>query len=491
MSDRVSSRRIAIVGGGISGLTAAFHLQQTAPHLHYDLFEAQDQWGGVLQTTVQDGFLIERSADSYLDTPQQPWATQLAQDLGLADQLIEPNLEFRKAQILFRGQLHDVPAGFYLTATTHWKSLFRSPLLTWPGKLRLACEPWVPKKQDDREESLRQFAQRRVGREVYERLVQPLVAGIYSADPDRLSVSAALPKFVEWEQDFGSLTAGLRAERAASADSSGSSSRASQIGSGARYAQFRTFRQGMKTWAESLTSKLRPTSLHRAHRVSAVRHGPNGSWLLQFLDADSRMHCQQYDGVLLATPHLITAAIMEPVAPGLSNVLRQVGAASVAIVSVGLNRRQLSVRPHCFGIVVPLIEQRNMIAISFSSMKFPDRAPEECELARVFVGGACHERLLDLEDSQLQELALRELRDVLGMSGEPRCVHLSRWMQSTPQYELGHALRLQAIQDHLMPLRTIAIAGNAFHGIGIPQCVHQARQSAARIQDALRDEHVI
>ncbi len=487
VTDQNIKRRIAIVGGGISGLTAAFHLQQSAPHIDYDVFEAQPRWGGVLHTTRKRGFLIENSADSYLDTPEQPWATQLATDLRLGDQLIAPNVEFRRAKILFRGRLHDVPAGFYLTTTTEWKPLFRSKLLSWSGKLRLACESLIPQKNDERDESLREFAVRRVGREVYERLVQPLVSGIYSADPERLSVAAALPRLVEWEQNFGSLTAGLRADRLAEQAHRDRTLRDTEdAGSGARYARFRTLRGGMGTWIEALVHGLRPASLHPSHCVLALQHGQGAAWSLSIVDPQSRAHNLEYDGIVLATPHWSTAAIVESVAPKLARALRQISSASIAIVSVGMHRHQLSIQPDCFGIVVPLIEQRNMIAVSFSSIKFPGRAPAEQELVRVFVGGACQSELLDHDDAALEQLVMHELQNVLGMTGQPLCTHVSRWMHLTPQYELGHAQRLQAIQSHLDSMPAVAITGNAFHGIGIPQCIRQAQQNTDLVRAAVQ-----
>ena len=467
-------------------MSAAFHLQRIAAELpyevQYDVFEARERWGGVLQTTRNRGFLVESSADSFLETSDQPWGMQLVEQLGLSDQLIEPRVDSRKARILFRGCLHDVPPGFYLTATTQLGAVFNSNLLSLRGKLRLACERFVPRKIGNQEESLRQFAVRRVGREVFERLVQPLVAGIYTADPDRLSVAAALPKFVMWEQQFGSLTAGLRAERATERLPNESTRNASGVTeSGARYAMFRTLRNGIGALIEALCRHLRPESMHPSHRVSAIRKGLESPWQLLVTNAEGRGMSIEYDGVLFAAPHLSTAVMLKSMAPKLATALNQVPSASVAIVSIGIHRDQLNAAPDCFGIVVPLVEQRDIIAASFSSVKFPDRAPDQHELIRVFIGGACQASLLENDDNTLRQIAIREIREILGITGEPLLCDVCRWTQATPQYELGHAARLDNVLRLLEPLRTLAITGNAFHGIGIPQCIHEARQNVERL----------
>ena len=467
--------RVAIIGGGISGLAAAYYLQRSMPQCDYTVFEAQAAWGGVLQTKRQDGFLIERSADSFLDTAEQPWAGQLVRELGMEAALISTDARFRKARVLHAGQLHDIPAGFQLMAPAKVGPILGSRLLSWRGKARLIGERFVPPTPDDHEETLAQFARRRVGQEAFERLVQPLVSGIYTADPDKLCMQAALPRFPEWERRYGSLTAGLRAQTKTRHQSPADTS-------GARYAAFRSLRDGMESLVAGLVAKLRPASLRLETPVEALSAAAGG-WRVTL---ENERESQYFQAVILATPPHVAARIVAPADVHLQALLDGIYSASVAIVSLGVKKSQLAKPLNYFGVVIPLIERRDIIAASFSSVKFADRAPADQELIRVFIGGDCHHDLLQNDDRALCDIACRELREILGLSGDPVVLDIARWHQRTPQYHLGHRLRCASIRDQLDQLTGLEIAGNALHGIGVPHCIRSGQQAAERVVACLR-----
>jgi oxygen-dependent protoporphyrinogen oxidase len=465
-----TKRTIAVIGGGISGLATAYYLQQLCPSAQIELFEAQPQLGGVLQTGYREGCLHEWSADNFLVTPELPWAMRLAEEIGYADQMIETNTAHRRALVYWNERLHPIPEGFQLMAAASPWPILRSSLLTWRGKLRLGYERFVPPRLDGADESLQQFATRRVGREAYERLVQPLVAGIYTADPERLSVAAALPQFPAMEKRCGSLTSGMR-QRAAE-------SRNSETASGARYSMFFAPRQGMSDWIKHLAAQIAPSTIHTNCDIHAAHLLPGDRWKLVGL---THSPTQYFDGLVLAVPTWRAAKLLGNSAPELAAQLMHIRYANAAVVSLAIDSHQLARPVDAFGIVIPAAAHRQILAISFSSVKFPGRAPEGKVLVRVFVGGACQEPLVDLDDSAMRQLVLAELRHTLKLRGEPLWIDIRRWYQATPQYELGHLQRIASIEQQLDRYPTLALAGNGYRGVGIPQCIQRAHMAAARI----------
>ncbi|MCA9264108.1 MAG: protoporphyrinogen oxidase, partial [Planctomycetales bacterium] len=409
MSSPHSIARVAVVGGGISGLAAALEIESRASNLEVTLFEGSARLGGVIQTVSQDGYLIERAADNFINSPENPWALQLAERTGYADQLIETNTEHRRAEVLWDDRLHRVPEGFQLMATVRMKEVLDSSLLTWRGKARLGWERYVPPRRDGVDESLAEFATRRVGQEAYERLVQPLVAGIYTADPEKLSVAAALPQYVEMERQWGSLTKGLQ-QRGRQETAVGTS--------GARYGMFLTPRQGMSHFIEHLRQQLRRTTIQFETRVDSVAQTANGPWELRLTNS-SGTSTQAFDAVILALPLHQAAHVVKQLDADLSEALGKVRYSSAAVICMGVRREQIEHPLDAFGIVIPVAQRKRLLALSFSSVKFPQRAPEGCVLVRAFVGGAGHEDRVEWNDDQMRQVVLEETRSIIGMVGEP------------------------------------------------------------------------
>jgi len=468
-----SAPRIAVVGAGITGLAAANQLLELAPQAQLSLLEASDRVGGVLETSQRDGFLIERSADNFLT--RQPWATDLCQRLGLGEQLLPTDERLRRALVVCRGEIVPAPVGFVLMAPKKLLPILRSPLLSWRGKLRLACEPVVPRRTDDADESVASFARRRLGREVFERLVQPLLAGIYTADPERLSMKATMPQFVEQEQAHGSLWRAARHERSTPTGQDQTSE------AGARYGLFLAPRLGMQQLVDKLISRLPKGALQTGAPIASItKH--DSRWRLN--PAADRLR-SDFDAVILTTPAHIAATQLDSLDGKLSAELAGIEYAGCSVVCLGYRKSQIAKAITGFGFVVPTIERRKIIAVSFASLKFPGRAPDNQILLRVFVGGALQPELADLPDDQILKLVAQELRDLLGVEGDPLLTEIARYSRGMPQYHLGHLDRVERIERLASLHAGLELAGAAYRGVGIPQCIHSGQQAAQRVVDHL------
>ena len=465
-----ATRRIAVIGGGISGLAAALRLVELAPSARVTIFEASNRVGGVLDTIRRDGYLIERSADMF--TTKDPWALDLCRRVGLEDQLLNTNEAFRRAFVVHRGKLVPVPEGFTLMSPARMLPVLKTPLLSWRGKARLAWERCVPMRRDNSDESLQDFATRRLGREVYDRLVQPLIGGIYTADPTKLSMQAAMPEFVAMEKEFGNLTRGVR-EKATKTKSEGT---------GARYGMFLGLRDGMSSLVDAVVRHLPDGCLQLNSAVQSVRRHGN-YWQVEVAKTSQTSAIRtrhEFDALILATRAPHAAALLREVDVRLADELASIQYASAAVPILGYRRNQIIHPLDGFGFVVPIVEKRQILSGSFTSVKFPGRAPDDRVLFRVFIGGACQDELVRLSDSELYKIAQRELAELLGIHGEPQVRELVRWNHAMPQYHLGHLDRTAKIEQIVSNLPAFALAGNAYRGVGIPCCVRSGELAAER-----------
>lgn len=461
--------RVAIIGGGITGLAAAQRLRELAPTLEVLLLEAGSRLGGVLHTTHQGGYLIESAADNFLTSP--PAAVDLCCRLGLEHQLMGPNPSHRQALVVHRGQLQPIPAGFLVMAPSQFRPLLTSPILSWRGKLRAGVEYFLPRKKGDQDESLQSFVCRRFGVEVFDRLAQPLVGGIYTADPQRLSIEATMPRFRQMEREYGSLLRALRYQRRQQPDE--------QRGSGARYAQFATLRAGMSSLVDALASQLPEESVRFDSPVDGLFQAGRDRWLVSI--GGSHPSLLPVDGVVVAVPAYHAARMLAGVDARVAHELRQIEYASCAVVSLGYRRDQIGHPLNGFGCVVPLVEKRLILSCSFSSVKYAGRAPEGAVLLRVFIGGACQADLLRLPRAHLVELAHREVANLLQIRGTPTLRHIVRQQHAMPQYYVGHGERVARIEARLAQFSSIALAGSALYGVGVPACIRSGEVAVERI----------
>jgi protoporphyrinogen/coproporphyrinogen III oxidase len=438
--------------------------------LEVTLLERSDRVGGPLETLRRDGFVIETGADSFLS--EKPWAADLARRVGLEAELIPTREIYRSTFVVHGGRLVAIPAGFSMLAPAHLGPVFRSPLFSIQGKLRIALEQFIPPRQSDDEESLAAFVTRRLGREVLERVAQPLAGGIYTADPDRLSITATLPRFVEMERRHGSLIKGLRAAEQSSAAKN-------RNVSGARWSLFQSFRSGMAALPEALAARLGNSIRKSAEVIGMSRNGER--WQLATASGDAI----DADAVIVATPAFASARILSEVAPRASETLSQISYATAATVNLAFKESDFPKPPAAFGFVVPAIERRKIIAGSFSSFKFEGRAPDGAILARAFVGGVLQKEMMLLADGEIVAAVREEFRALLGISAEPSIVEVRRWPDSMPQYEVGHLGRVIEIEKMVAALPAFAIAGAALRGVGIPDCVRSGEQAADAIFDKI------
>lgn len=469
-------RRIAVIGGGISGLSAAHRLielaqQPAAPPVEIELFEAGARVGGCFGSERIGEFLIETGADSFVT--DKPWAIDLCRRLGLESRLIAIDPAFRRALIVRKGRTLPAPEGLALLAPARLGGICRSPLISPAGKLRVALEYFVPRRRSAGDESIASFARRRLGREIYERLVQPMVGGIYTGDPERLSLMATFPRFLEMEQRWGSLIRAFRSQ----------AGRAQAAASGARYGLFASLDDGMSVLTDALRERIAHTArIHTGRRIARVCHEAttDRSHTPRFHTVATDGETHPSDAVILALPAHQAAELVADDAAQLAAALRQIEYASSAIVVTGHRLEQVAHPLDASGLVVPQREHRKILAVSFLSRKFPARAPAGSAILRTFVGGALQPELLECSDAALQALVEGELRDLLGVSGRPEFVRIVRHSRAMPQYTLGHLDRVQRIEALAAELPGLALAGNAYRGVGLPDCIHSGESAAER-----------
>jgi oxygen-dependent protoporphyrinogen oxidase len=460
--------KLVVVGGGITALAAAHRATELARERGLDLdlkvLEARGRLGGTIATERVDGFLVEAGPDSFLS--EKPWALALCRRLGVESQLVRTDDRYRKVFVWFRGRLHPLPDGFQLLAPTRLLPFASSSLFSWAGKLRMAMDLVIARGGGD-DESLGAFVRRRLGREALERVAQPLVAGIYTADPDDLSLAATMPRVLEVERRHRSVILGLR-RALRTAPQPGTS--------GARWSLFVTFTGGMETLVRALADRLPDSSVVLNQRAASVER-TGACWRVATADG-ARFDA---DRVILAGESHGAARLLRYVHPPLATLLDQIEYAGAATVSLGYRRGDV---PHLldgFGFVVPRTEGKAVLAGTFSSVKYPGRAPEGHVLLRCFLGGALNADLMAEDDATLIARARADLREALGVTAEPVLTRLARWPASMPQYRVGHLAHVETIERRLAALPGLQLAGGAYRGVGIADCVHSGEAAAESV----------
>lgn len=462
--------RIAVVGGGIAGLAAAHRVTEIArqrrqvPQL--TLLEAGPRLGGNISTERTDGFVIEAGPDSFIS--EKPAALRLCERLGLTPRLIGTRDANRRTFIVHDGRLHALPEGFLLLAPTRFAPFVTTGLFSWPGKMRMALDLLLPRGAQSADESLGSFVTRRLGREALERVAQPLVGGIYTADPDNLSLAATMPRFLEMERRDRSVILSMwRQQRRAAA--------AAHTGSGARWSLFVSVDDGMQTLVDRLAQALPEgvvrlrTAVQRVKRDGdAWRLALDGAWL-------------DVDAVILATPSHRTAELLGSVDEALARDLTSVPYSSSATVSLAFREDSLPRPLDGFGFVVPLVESRGIIACTYSSMKYEGRAPAGHVLLRAFIGGALQEQRFAEDDEAMVANVRNELAALIGIRDEPVLKRVHRHARAMPQYRVGHLDLVARIDERTAALPALAVCGNAYRGVGIPDCIRSGEDAAERV----------
>jgi oxygen-dependent protoporphyrinogen oxidase len=463
-------KRIAIVGGGISGLSAAFALEKHrcgGASLEYVLFEAGPRLGGVLVTEHVDGCLVEAGPDSFLT--EKPWASDLCREVGLGDQLIGSNDSDRKTYILVKGRLVVIPDGLMFMVPTKITATVLSPLFSARTKLRMAREWFHPPRKSDADETVASFVERHYGPEMVDRLADPLLSGVYGGEAAQLSLRAVLPRFAEMEAKHGSLGRAMLAAR---------SKMTHDLKAPAR-PLFTSLKDGMQQMVDAVVSRLPASTLHADSPVKCIQRQDSG-WVVSAGYASD-----QFDAVILATPARVAAELLGMASPELASELRGIQYTSSVTVTFGCDRGVRMSLPPGFGFLVPRSEGKRMLAATFVHNKFPHRAPENLALLRCFIGGARNEHVLQAPDEEVVRIVREELQQIVKVTADPLFTRVYRWRGAMAQYGVGHLERLQRIESLLQKIPRLALAGNGYRGIGVPDCVRSGSEAANRVMLAV------
>lgn len=476
--------RIAIVGGGIAGLAAAYELEKAAAagaDLEYCLFESRDRLGGSLASEVVEGAVLERGPDSFLT--EKPAAAELCRELGLENALIPSNDAARKTYVVIRNRLVALPDGLMFLVPTKLLPTAFTPLFSLSTKARMALELLHPPRRNGHapsdDESVAALVKRHYGAEAVDRLADPLLAGIYGGDAAQLSARTVLPRLVEMENRYGSLTRGmLAAHRQMRARAKqGVNGNAKPGGQSAQRPLFTALRGGMQQLVDAITQRLKPSSVLLSTPVAGIEKDPDG-WRV-----DGGGFIRFYDAIILAAPAWAAGALLTSVDAELGADLAAIPYSSSITVNLVYDETQLGPLPDGFGFLVPPSEGRSMLACTFVHRKFLGRIPPGKVVLRAFLGGMNHDALLAEPDAALVALVRRELREILGEKvfahgGEPVHCQVSRWRRAMAQYAVGHKQRMERIAGRAANLPGLHLVGNAYDGIGVPDCIRLGRQAA-------------
>lgn len=468
-------KRVVVIGGGITGLSAAWFIQSLGSKhgqpVHCTILEAGPRAGGKVWTSRENGFLLERGPDSFIT--QKPHALDLCRDLGLGDQLLPCRSDKQKVYVLKQGRLLAAPSGFRLAGPTDLMHLARSPLFSWGGKVRMALEPLIPARRETTDESIASFVRRRFGSEALRTLAGPMMSGIFMGDPEKLSMQSSFPMLQAMEKKYGSLIKGFRTA-------------AKNAPPGPPAPMFVSLRDGMDVLIHALEQKL--GAQVRVNTLVKEIYKTTSSLDLVLANAE----VIPADAVILASPCSASARLIEPHQRSLSQKLGSVPAVSSASLSVAFpaNVAGLPALHDSFGFLAPENEDRIIRACTFTHCKFDHRCPEGFVLLRAFAGGSGREHRLAVGDDALAAGILAELREILGVKGEPVLSLLTRWEKANPQFMVGHAELVAQIQQEAAALPGISLACNGLMGPGLPDRIEAARQSAHQTLQYLFSGHM-
>jgi oxygen-dependent protoporphyrinogen oxidase len=459
---------ISIIGAGVSGLACAHRLLELSEEknipLELTILDAGVKAGGTLSTLEQGGFLMEEGPDCFIT--EKPAALELCKKLGLEDQLIRTNQSFKQSFILKGAKLHPIPEGFFMLAPSRLMPLMTTPLLSPLGKLRAALEPFVKVRRDPQDESVGHFVRRRLGNEVFEALAQPLIGGVYNADPDDLSVNACVPRFKEMELKYGSLLKALAARRI---------NAQAQV-SGARYSLFVSLKKGMQTLAGALVSKIPAESLKLKSPVETMKPTDKGTW-----EITANGRALEVDAVVLALQPSKIRPLMGPLDKEWDKLLSGVPSHDSATLNLGFRRQDIAHPLDGFGFVVPAREKKSLVGCTFASQKFENRATEGRVLLRAFLGSQAMEEMKLKGDSAMIEKVIDELKPILGLKDKPILHHLAVYRESMPQFKPGHLSQASRMEQKASESKGLYLAGNGLKGVGIPDAIAAGQLAAEKI----------
>ena len=469
-------KSVIIIGGGISGLSTAFALLEQAATANLPLsctiLDAAPVWGGKIVTHRVGQLVMEAGPDSFLS--QKPWGMELCRRLGITDQLINTNPVEKKASVLRGGQLHELPEGLVTFTPSQLGPFFRSGLLSWIDLARMGCDVLIPPRRSTEDESLASFFRRRFGRHACERVMEPLMAGIYAGDAEQMSLRATFPRFYELEQSHGSVIRGMMAARRARAQAPSDGR--------PRHTMFVTLKHGLADLVAGLTVRIQQGGGVLKSGVQAeavrVRSHQAGRWMYDVVCSDGT--ALSAEALVLATPAYVSADLVRPLSPLAAGLMETIPYASTATISLIYPAAAVGHTLQGFGFVVPRIEGRDLIAATWTSIKWPHRAPPDEVSVRCYLGGVGREAILQQDDEALVRCVRDELASIVGLQAAPHYVDVNRWHRAMPQYTIGHLDRLAQLDDALSRFGGLLVTGAGYRGVGIPDCIRDGAETATK-----------
>ncbi|HTR23391.1 MAG TPA: protoporphyrinogen oxidase [Terriglobales bacterium] len=462
--------RIAIIGGGISGLSAAFALEekrQGGAEIEYVVFESAARLGGVLVTDHVDGCLVEAGPDSFIS--EKPWAADLCRKIGLGDQLIGSNDADRKTYIVMRKSGRDrlvvMPDGLMFMVPTKILPTVMSPLFSLRTKLRMAAEWFHPPHKATADETVAQMVERHYGSEMVDLLADPLLSGVYGGEASQLSVRAVLARFADMEAKHGSLGRAMLASR----------KKMAAMSKGPARPLFTSLKEGMQQMVDALLARIDPATLRTSSPVQSIL-SEDGGWTVS-----AGYQSDRFDAVIVAAPARAMSALLSSVEANLSRELAEINYSSSVTVTLGYDEKVRRSLPAGFGFLVPRSAGHRMLAATFVHNKFPHRAPENRALVRCFLGGARDEEILSSSEDEILAIVRNELGQIINLRAEPLFSRVYKWKAAMAQYSVGHLERLERIKALCEKLPGLALAGNGFNGIGVPDCVRSGTEAATKV----------
>jgi protoporphyrinogen/coproporphyrinogen III oxidase len=469
-------KKIVIIGGGIAGLAAAYHIHEEiskSTPVKCILIESLEKFGGKISTIRFDGFIVERGPDSFIS--QKPQALELCRKLGLEDRLTGTSPNHPNTYVCIKNKLVTMPDGLSLMIPTKFIPFIFSPLFSWWGKIRMGMDLFIPKKKGNDDESLASFVRRRMGKEALEKMAEPMLAGIYASDPELMSINSTFPMFVQTEQKYRSLIIGMLERKR--------QQMIRQPKGKQPFSLFMTLKNGLDEMVETLVKKAININFRAGTKVMDLSRAEEG-WKLTLNDGSFI----NADAIILATPAKISALLLEQVSPKVASLLNRIKYVSTATVSIGYKKEGFPHKLDGFGFVVPKKEGKRILACTWTSSKFPERVPEKHVMLRCFVGGAMREELAELEENEIGNMVREELLDIMGIDCKPVFLKVFKYKKSNVQYQLGHAALIESIRKELELLPGLFVTGSAYTGIGIPDCIRDGEYAAKEAIELLTNK---
>lgn len=480
-------RRVIIIGGGLAGLGAAYKIIRAASeghHVEFILVEKDRRLGGKIFTEIVpdpsgDGrFIVDGGPDCFLT--EKPACHRIAKLMGIFNEELPTDDSRRRTWILSRGKLHQLPDGVMMFAPTKFMPFATTGLFSWPGKIRMAMDLFIPPKKvtqgEFNDETLESFVVRRMGRECLDRLAEPLVGSVHASDPKQMSLAATFPRLLEMEQNYGSLLKGFIAARRKVEEMR----RKYPVKPGEKPRTFFTsFVNGMQQLTDSMANAVGRGHMRTGVSVNSLQRTSEAGWRVLLSDGSSI----NGDAVIVATESWAAEPLVRPLDEAIANALATIPTSSSATVSIAFNEEEVGFDLNAFGVLCPLVEGRALMAATYSSTKWQGRAPKGKVLLRGFVGGPHNQEILKRSDKELVQTVLSEFRGILGLNPNAKLLfsRVFRWYLGMPQYTLGHLDRVALIEDRSAQISGLALAGGSYRGVGIPNCIESGEQAVSKI----------